>query len=144
MAALKTETATCLSELTLSAYLDGTLKGRDREAAEEHISSCDECLRALAASYEAVAQFKKKRKENIMKKINWYFVGMVTSFALSFFLARYFLQFLTAAIIFGAKWIIDSKNTRMLVMIYDAWRKGGEKEASRILENLKADPKDRF
>jgi hypothetical protein len=79
-----------------------------------------------------------------MRKINWYAVGGVASFALSFVFPRYFLQFLVATILLGAKWIIDAKNTRMLVMIYEAWRKGGEKEASRILESMKVDTKNRL
>jgi hypothetical protein len=32
---------------------------------------------------------------------------------------------------------VDAKSTRMLIMIHEAWRKGGEKEASRILNTLK-------
>ena len=79
-----------------------------------------------------------------MKRLNWYFLAMAITFTLSFVLPRYFLQLLVATIIFGAKWIIDARNARILVMIYEAWRKGGEKGASRILEGLKIDPKNRL
>jgi hypothetical protein len=32
----------------------------------------------------------------------------------------------------------------MLIMIYEAWKKGGEKEASRILSVLDREPKNRL
>ncbi len=137
MQTLKLETGSCPDEAALSAYLDGSLRGKEREMVEEHIASCDRCLLAVVSAYESVADFKKNRKGGIMKKLNLYFICMLVSFILSFIFPRYFIQLLVATIICGAKWIIDAKSTRMLVMIYDAWKKGGEKEASKILENLK-------
>ena len=144
MNVVKSEVRSCPDESLLSAYLDGSLAGDERGAVENHIASCDECLAKVVAAYESVAAFRKKRKGAPMRKINWYAVGGVASFALSFVFPRYFLQFLVATILLGAKWIIDAKNTRMLVMIYEAWRKGGEKEASRILESMKVDTKNRL
>jgi len=136
-AKIKLTDSGCPDEGALGAYLDGTLDGALRDSVETHIASCDACLTNMVSAYESVAEFKNKQKGNIMKKINLYFIGMVISFTLSFIFPAYFLQLLVATIICGAKWIIDARSTRMLVMIYDAWRKGGEKEASRILEKLK-------
>lgn len=144
MATVKQEVKNCPDEATLSSYLDGTLKADSRASLEEHISLCEDCLVNIVSAYESVAAFKDKRKENFMKKINWYFIAMAISFVLSFIFPRYFLQLLVATIIFATKWIIDAKNARILVMIHEAWRKGGEKEASRILENLKIGPKNRL
>ncbi len=137
MDAVKPNLMNCPDETALSSYLDGTLKGKARDSVEAHIASCQGCLTTIVSAWESVAEFKKNRKENVMKKINWYFFGMIICFALSFMFPPYFLQLLVAAIICGAKWIIDAKNTRMLVMIYEAWQKGGEKETSRILQNFK-------
>lgn len=86
----------------------------------------------------------KKGKANIMKKINIYLVLAVMSFILSFVFPQYFLQFLTATLLLGIKWVADSKSTKMLVMIYEAWKKGGEKEASRILKSFDSNSKNRF
>ena len=144
MADFKQEIKTCPDEALLGSYLDGTLKDGPRDALEVHLGSCEACLVSLVSAYESVATFKGKGKENFMKRLNWYFLAMAISFALSFILPRYFLQLLVATIIFGAKWIIDARNARILVMIYEAWRKGGEKGASRILEGLKIDPKNRL
>ncbi|MFA5255328.1 MAG: hypothetical protein WC419_01350, partial [Candidatus Omnitrophota bacterium] len=63
---------------------------------------------------------------------------------LSFVFQRFFLQFLTATLLLGVKWITDAKSTKMLIMIYEAWKKGGEKEASRILSVLDREPKNRL
>ena len=79
-----------------------------------------------------------------MKKINIYLILAIISFILSFVFQHYFVQFLTATLLLGIKWISDAKSTKMLVMIYEAWKKGGEKEASRILSSLDKDPKNRL
>ena len=47
-----------------------------------------------------------------------------------------FLQLLVATILLGIKWITDSRTTKMLIMIHDAWKRGDEKETSRILERF--------
>ena len=70
-----------------------------------------------------------------MKKNLWLF-GAIAAFLLSFFVPRYFVQFLVATILLGAKWIFESVNARILIMIYEAWQKGGEKEASKILNSF--------
>ncbi|MDD5449450.1 MAG: hypothetical protein PHO42_02505 [Candidatus Omnitrophica bacterium] len=71
-----------------------------------------------------------------LKKNKW-LIASITSFVLSFAFPPVFLQFLLAAGILGGKWIFDSENTRTLIMIYNAWKKGGEKEAGEMLRSLK-------
>jgi len=134
----------CPDEASLSAYLDGSLAGDERSAVQAHIASCDACLIKVVSAHESVEAFRKQKKGTSMKKVNWYFLGMLVSFILSFVFPRYFLQFLIAAVILAVKWIIDSRNTRMLIMIHEAWRKGGEKEASRILGAMDAEEKKRY
>lgn len=132
---------TCPAESVLADYLSGTLTRDERERIESHIATCDECLAKIVSGYESVESFKKESrgktgKDNIMKRINWYLVGAVIAFLLSFIFPRYFLQFLVATLILGIKWVVDSKSAKMLIMIYEAWRSGGEKEASKILQDI--------
>lgn len=137
------------TERELSDYLDHLTTGEAKRMVEEHIACCSECLTAVVCAYDSVRIFKKEDKNikgraNIMKKINIYLTLAIVSFILSFAAPRYFAQFLVASTLLGIKWISDAKSTRMLVMIYDAWKNGGEKEASRVLSSLGSGTKDRF
>ena len=71
-----------------------------------------------------------------LRKNRWLIASM-TAFVLSFAFPPVFLQFLLAAGIFGGKWIFDSENARTLIMIYNAWKKGGDKEVGDLMEILK-------
>lgn len=145
MTLTKPETKTHPTSLELADYLDNRLDAGRRGAVEGHISSCKECLEAVVSAYESVKEFKSKKGGiNIMKKINIYLILAVVSFALSFFLPQYFIQLLVATLLLGIKWIVDAKSTRMLIMIYEAWKKGGEKEASKILNILDSESRKRF
>jgi hypothetical protein len=129
------------AEAELADFLSGGLSAADRERLERHISSCPDCLNSIVSSYEAVEIFRRKTrskpgKDNIMKKINIYLVLALLSFALSFAFQQHFLQLLVATLILGIKWVVDSKTTKMLIMIQEAWKAGGEKETSRLLQSL--------
>ena len=137
------------TEVELSDFLDNSLAGKAKEKVEEHIAGCDECLARIVSAYESVELLKKtglskKRKVDFMKKVNLYLILAVIAFSLSFMIRGYFIQLLVATLLLGIKWIVDSKSTKMLIMIYEAWKKGGEKEASRILGTLDPKSKDRF
>lgn len=144
MADMKIETHP--TETELADFLSRSLSGEERRRLEDHIAGCSDCLDRLVSAYESVEGFKKAsaKKGRFMNKINIYLVLAILSFILSFAVPRYFLQFLVATLLLGIKWVADSKSTKMLVMIYEAWKKGGEKEASRILETLDSPPKKRF
>jgi hypothetical protein len=71
-----------------------------------------------------------------LKKNKW-LIASITAFALSFAFPPVFLQFLLAAGILGGKWIFDSENARTLIMIYNAWKRGGDKEAGEMIEVLR-------
>ena len=139
-------------EIELADFLSHTLPKERHDAVEEHIASCDLCLEKVAAAHGAVMEFgsvgsDKKGKAkyvDIFKKINIYLILACVSFACSFMMPRYFIQFLVATLLLGIKWIVDAKSTKMLVMIYEAWKQGGEKEASRILETIDRSDKKRF
>jgi hypothetical protein len=143
MTDLKQEMKTHPKEAELAGYLSNTLTGEDRKKVEDHIACCNDCLDNVVSAHESVKKFKRGRPKG-MKKINVYLVLAIISFILSFIFRDFFLQFLAATILLGIKWISDAKSTKMLVMIYEAWKKGGEKEASRILSSLDRDPKNRL
>ena len=148
MTLTKPETKIHPAELELADLLSNSLSGAKKAAIEDHIACCDECLDTVVAAYEAVKSqnkdIRKKGKVTIMKKINIYLILAIASFILSFTTPQYFIQFLVATLLLGIKWIVDAKSTKMLIMIYEAWKKGGEKEASRILGSIDSESKSRF
>lgn len=136
------DTKTHPGDVELADFLAGTLPAGKRQGLVDHIASCDECLAKIVSAHESVGA--KKRKAKFMKNINLYLILAIISFALSFIFPRYFIQSLVATLLLGAKWIVDSKTTKMLVTIYEAWKTGGDKEASRIMEKIDFCGKKRF
>jgi hypothetical protein len=129
------------TERELADFLADKLSKDKRERVEKHLGSCDQCLDAMVAAHEAVAAFNKKKplkklRETIMKKINIYLLLAIISFSLSFITPRFFIQLLVATLLLGIKWVSDSKSTRMLVMIYEAWKRDGARGATDVLETL--------
>jgi len=119
----------------LADYLDNLLSRDGRARVEDHIASCDECLNKVICAYESVKSFNK-RKAKPMGRINIYLILAIISFALSFIVPRFFLQLLVATLLLGTKWITDSRTTKMLVMIHEAWKRGGEREASEVIKRF--------
>lgn len=128
----------CVSEAELNDYLNRSLDKGKRQMIEEHLNDCDACLGKILFAHETLEEFRnqKIKERSVMIRKNIWLAGAVIAFVFSFLIPRYFLQFLTATIILGAKWIFESSNARILIMIYDAWKRGGEKEASRIIKSL--------
>lgn len=137
-------------ERELADFLDDLLPAKERKRLEDHMAACDECLAKVVSAYESVELFNKKsparrrKGDTKMRKMNLYAVLAILSFSLSFILPRYFLQLLAATILLGIKWIVDAKSTKMLIMIYEAWKKGGDKEVRGILETMDSADKTRF
>lgn len=142
MAAAKVEKKTHPDERELADFMAGCLPADARVRLEGHIAGCSKCLTKMVSAHEAVGTFRKRKitgKGAIMKKFNIYLILAGLAFILSFITPRYFIQLLVATLLLGIKWIVDSKSTKMLVMIYEAWKNGGEREASRMLERLDRD-----
>jgi len=143
------ETSIHPSDAAIADLLADRLGTYEKKQIRDHIAGCDECLIKVVSAHESVAAFKKddtlKRKgKDIMKKVNLYLALAIISFSLSFITPRYFVQLLVATMILGLKWVADSKSAKMLIMIYEAWRSGGEKEASRVIKSLEETHKHRF
>jgi hypothetical protein len=136
----KIVTDTCPGEHVLNSYLLGELDEAKRAETERHLSTCVYCVYKISEAYAVMHPNKLKIiKEFIMKmakRANLWLIGCIIMFVFSFILPRYFIQFLVGAILLGMKWIVDSKNTKMLIMIYEAWKRGGNKEAERIFRSL--------
>ena len=132
------KTGVCISDAELNDYLAGGLSADKKTAVESHIANCKACLEKVVFAYETVEEFNKKGKKPMKKerKNNLWLYGAILAFILSFPLQRYFMQLLVATILMGGKWIFDSMNARILITIYEAWKHGGEQEASKILKNL--------
>ena len=125
----------------LAGYLDKTISADERLIVELHVASCRECLKAITAAHEAVTEFRKDKKNHdqkvkIIKRVNPYLTIAVAFFLLSFITPRFFIQSLIATLLFGMKWVVDSRSTKMLVMIHDAWKRDGDKGVSRILDTM--------
>lgn len=128
----------------LAGYLDKTISADERKKVEAHLASCRECLAAVAAAHEALTNFRKdkktkNRRPGFMKKINPYLTLAIIFFLFSFITPRFFIQSLVATLLFGIKWVADSRSTKMLVMIYDAWKRDGDKGVSRIMDTMERD-----
>ena len=128
----------CPDELRLLAYLDGDLGDRARVEVEKHLAGCPDCLENLVIAKE-VDMSNKGGLWNIFtqfaKKNRWLLASGL-SFGLSFALPRYFLQFLVAAVILSMKWIFDSKATKTLIMIHNAWKEHDDKGLHRIMDRI--------
>lgn len=125
----------------LCDYVKGSLTQKMREEIESHLACCYHCLDIVVSIHDGATFYNKsckKRKGFTMKKEFLFLIMAVLCFLASFVFSRFFLQFLTATIILGIKWIVDSKTNKMLILIYDAWKRGGEREAGRILKELES------
>jgi len=132
---------TCISDAKLNDYLSSELSKDEKKAVEGHLKECNTCLDKMVFAYKTVSEFNKSGEKGVIKmetlwKKNLWLIGTIIAFTLSFIVPRYFLQLLVAAILMGTKWIFDSVNARILIMIYDAWNKGGKDEASKVLQGL--------
>ena len=131
----------CLSEAKLNDYLNNTLQELEKKEVEEHLTGCNTCLDKLVFAYKTAMEFNDSGRKEVknMKSLwkkNLWLIGSIIAFVLSFVMPRYFIHALVASILMAIKWIFDSVNARILIMIYDAWSKGGEKEASKMLQGL--------
>ena len=130
----------CLSEEVLSEYIAGVLSPEAKDNVEEHLSRCTRCRKLVSEAHTVLkTPFVGKlhaKFRNWLRKNSW-LIGSVVTFVFSFFLPRYFFQLLTAAVIMGGKWVFDSRTSKTLIMIYEAWKKGDKAGAEELLSRFK-------
>ena len=147
----------CLSELTLHCYLEKKSNTKEREKIEQHLLECYDCLQRVADASKAKGMFERgefknpsgsswmprlkkdlpPQKNSTPGRKTWrWLAAAVVSFLCSFFFHRYFIQFSVATLLFGIKWIVETRTTRVLIAIQDAWRRGDRQTAEELLEKL--------
>jgi len=129
----------CPSEEILSEYLCGALSGEAKDELERHLASCADCRRLLAEAHDVVKRpvllRALSRAAGSMRRNLW-LAGAACSFLLSFIYPRYFLQFLVACLIMGGKWIMDSRTSRILIMVQEAWKSGDRDKAEDLIHRF--------
>lgn len=135
------KTNTCPADNLLNAYINKSISREGRASIEAHIAKCPKCLFRIAETYEVLNEANIINTKGAFMKfkdnINIWLVISAMMFFLSFIFPRYFLQFLSAAIIAGLKWIIDSKTTRMLIMIHEAWKDSKDQGTNPIESRIR-------
>ena len=146
----------CPSEAVLAGYLGNSLKQKEKEEVETHISECLYCLEQLNLAHQAQKAFSKGNLPSSGQKIvdkakkisslapakskrkgSIWLVATLIAFTLSFLVPRYFLQFLAAAVILGIKWALESDAAKTLIMILDKRHKDKEEDLpEKVRERL--------
>ncbi|MBI2095734.1 MAG: hypothetical protein HYT89_06165 [Candidatus Omnitrophica bacterium] len=73
--------------------------------------------------HRAVTPFKRPPTGQKAQNLLWFALA-AASFAGSFLFRRHYVQFLALAMLFGVKFIVDSKATKTQIMIYKALQEG--------------------
>ena len=121
------KTPECPSEQELGKYLDKSVSVSQKDRIERHLADCGYCLDLLVTAKEALKDFPKKPNVlQALKQQKWFILSML-SLGMSFFIKRYFFQFLTLSLIFGLKWALSAEGSRNLVMIF---RSLGQKDTA--------------
>ena len=129
----------CPTEEVLSEYLCGALQGEEKESLEKHLAGCASCRHLIAEAHNvikrpALAGIARRAFELFMN--NQWLAASAFFFLLSFIYPKYFLQLLAACLITGAKWVVDSRTSRIMVMIKDAWKSGDDEKADKLISRL--------
>jgi len=130
----------CPQEEKIAEYLSGISCEEEKIALEKHFTKCSRCRKLMVETFdltkEAAIMIAFNKMIKIFKKNIFLFLS-ATSLVLSFYCNKYFLQFLTASILCGFKYIIDSKTTKTLIMINEAYKKNSSKNFSENLPTFK-------
>ena len=123
----------CPTEEILSAYLAHVLSKDEKDQIETHLVSCKNCRTLLVEAHEVLSQKdirKMSAKLRTWGKGNKWLLGSLVSLLFSFLISNYFFQLLVISLLMGAKWMFDSKNTKMLITIHEAWKRENPSQTS--------------
>lgn len=128
----------CLERLVKAYEGEKRFRGRRLKQPPQEIIWRAKNIDRIGAGFKQATTEKavKKWLPKDLRKNKW-LIASITAFVLSFAFPPVFLQFLLASGILGGKWIFDSENAKTLIMIYNAWKKGGDKETGEMLRTLK-------
>jgi hypothetical protein len=158
------KTDLCLSEQVLMDYFERKLGREEYQNIESHLASCGFCLSQLSLVFEAHDVHKRGKSEKVpvelikkaqallkadqglnhnktmrKKRIkkNLFLLGAIVFFITSFFVPKYFFQFLVATLILGMRWAFESEGGRTLIMVLDSWRRHSHDDDDEISHRLK-------
>ena len=156
---LPDEGPNCPPAETLAQYASGGLHAQESYKVGNHVKTCRYCSELAEGALLYSAYAKEMRLEDVpvkirkrakslnpayagkehklisyLKKKIWFTLSL-SSFIASFFVPRYFLQFLALAVILGLKWVFNKETTRTLIMVYNAWKKH-DKDGKRDLDEI--------
>lgn len=151
------KTPSCLSDELLMDYFRHKLDEEGCKKVESHIAGCGFCLSQLNLVFESAKVSKDNNiqvPDNLIKaakdlvkddrssnsrkiKKNLFLGGMVISFVLSFFIPKYFMQFLVVTLVLGMRWAFESEGGRILIMVLDSWRKHSHDDDDEISQRLR-------
>jgi Fe-S oxidoreductase len=113
--------------------MSGRMSPEEKASVEQHLSGCRSCRDLVWDTHSILRQEQKWETVRALaakaKKNFWLFLS-VCSLALSFLLPKYFLQFLTAGLLSGLKWVFDPRQSKIMIMVREAIKES-EKETSR-------------
>jgi hypothetical protein len=142
----RVQDGTCPADSLLADYISNAISERgEKEIIASHVAKCDKCFEKVASCVSALSVLDKAEQVSTGKRLlrrvlsmpkkyprarfkdgyikrNKYLYVAGLFFLLSFIFKPFFLQFLTAALIFGVKWIMDTGSTKALIMIYKTWK----------------------
>lgn len=132
----------CPSEAMLSEYMGGVLSTAEKPSVERHLAVCRECRVLLSEAHAVVSRTDIREilagVSAAALKNRWALAAAI-SLGCSFFFGKYFLQFLAAFLVSGGKWIAETKNHKMLIMINEAWKHGDTSKLNKILSKKEQD-----
>lgn len=151
------KTPSCLSDEVLMDYFRHKLDEEGCKKVESHIAGCGFCLSQLNLVFESAKVSKDNNiqvPDNLIKaakdlvkddrssnsrkiKKNLFLGGMVIFFVLSFFIPKYFMQFLVVTLVLGMRWAFESEGGRILIMVLDSWRKHSHDDDDEISQRLR-------
>lgn len=147
----------CLTELAVHRYLERKSSPAERERVEKHLIDCYDCLQIMAEASKAKEAFDRgemkakagsrwtgplskslpKQKERPRKpKTKRWFLAATLAFFLSFLYPAHFIQFSVLTLVFGMKWVVESRSQRILIALRDAWQSGDRRTAEEFFEKL--------
>jgi hypothetical protein len=156
---LPEKASACPSVDILSKYVSGELEAAMLHDVSGHVKGCKFCneliegallysayakninvgavpdkVKNRAKSLNPVFKTKEHRIMHFLKRNIWIILSLA-SLTMSFFVSRYFFQFLILAVIFGLKWVFNRESVRTIVTIYNAWKRH-DKESDKELDEI--------
>ena len=133
----------CPQEEKLAEYISGLLSDKELTSMEEHLDRCKSCRKLAFEAYEIIRRpdcGRMGREAFRYIRKNLWMAAAAVFFLCSFIFRGHFLQFLALTVISALKWIIDSRNTKLLITIHEAWKRGDKEKTEHILSRI--DPEE--